>query len=173
MQMKNKKLYYFMLELILIIICLIALKFIFSYQLWSYKAIERKVFYIGYPVTIIINLPENKEIENQTIETTKLFRSLGEFKITYYCTEKYDHICNNGSPYKTANGSYPIPYETIAVDTNIIPFGSSILIEGKEYIANDRGGYIKGKRIDVAVTNHQEALDLGVKYAEVFIMREN
>ena len=39
--------------------------------------------------------------------------------------------------------------KTIAVDPSIIPYGSTVLIDGKEYLAQDCGGAIKGNKIDI------------------------
>lgn len=95
--------------------------------------------------------------------------SLGRFRITYFCTEEYPHICNAGSPYITATGVKPKPYFTISVDPRVIPLGSIVIIDGTQYLAEDTGGAIKGKRIDMCVADHQEAKNLGVYYADVFI----
>lgn len=43
------------------------------------------------------------------------------------------------------------------------------MINGKIYKAQDCGGAIKGNRIDVYFKNHNDALNFGVQYAEVFI----
>lgn len=93
---------------------------------------------------------------------------LGTFTITYYCTEKYPHICNGGPPYKTATGTVPTPGRTIAVDKNVIPLGTHVIINGHEYIAEDTGGAINGNRIDIAVASHGEALQLGTKTYKVY-----
>lgn len=95
--------------------------------------------------------------------------SLGTFKITYYCCEKYPHICNAGPPYKTATGTTPTPKRTIAVDPNVIKLGTHVLIDGVEYIAEDTGGAINEKRIDICVKTHAEAISLGTTTAEVFL----
>ena len=58
----------------------------------------------------------------------------------------------------------------VAVDPDVIPLGSTIIIDGQEYLAADTGGAIKGNRIDIAVETHQEALELGTKTAEVWIV---
>jgi len=107
-------------------------------------------------------------------EPTGHWVSLGEFRITHYCTEPHHHICNDGNPTTTATGNTPIPYRTVAVCPNIIPYGSLLRIYGSdnEYIADDTGGAIRGNRtIDRLVTYHQQARDLGVFYAEVWIWR--
>ena len=61
---------------------------------------------------------------------------------------------------------------SIAVDKNVIPYGSKVLINGQEHIAHDCGGAIKNNRIDVYMASHEEALEFGVQYAEVFLMKE-
>ena len=59
--------------------------------------------------------------------------------------------------------------KSIAVDPNVIPYDTKVVINGNEYIAHDTGGAIKGNRIDVYFENHQDALDFGVQQSEVFI----
>lgn len=86
---------------------------------------------------------------------------IGNFTITYYCCEKYPHICNAGPPYKTATGTTPTANRTIAVDPSVIPLGSHVIIDGREYVAEDTGGAIKGNRIDIVVATHKEALRCG------------
>ena len=65
-----------------------------------------------------------------------------------------------------------IRYGDIAVDPDIIPLGSWVLIKGYGiFHAVDTGGKIRGYRIDVAYPTHEEALELwGTKYVEVAIL---
>lgn len=93
--------------------------------------------------------------------------SLGEFLVTYYCCETYPHICGTGDGL-TATG-VPVAPGVVAVDPAVIPLGSTVVIDGAEYIAADTGGLIRGNRIDIAVETHAEALDLGVRRAEVWL----
>ena len=90
---------------------------------------------------------------------------LGKFKITHYCAEKRQHICNNGPPYKTATGTDPTPGRTIAVDPNVIPLGTHVIINGHEYVAEDTGGSVESYQIDICVDTHEEALEKGTKRA--------
>jgi len=48
-----------------------------------------------------------------------------------------------------------------AVDTSYIPFGSIIEYDGVLYVALDRGGAIKGGRLDLAMPTHGECIDFG------------
>ena len=120
---------------------------------------------------------ETQRVEHQepAIQTI----SLGEFKLTAYCscqkccgyyatirkTDEYGNKIVN-----TASGSIARQGRTIAVDTSVIPFGTKVLIDGQEYIAEDRGGAIKGNRIDVYFSNHQDAINFGVQYKNVSIL---
>ena len=99
------------------------------------------------------------------------WRYIGEFKTTGYCGENYPHICNNGDSTYTATMTRPKQGRTIAVDPNVIPYGSKVRINGVEYIAEDCGGAIKGNRIDIFFTSHDSALSYGVQTCEVWIER--
>lgn len=94
--------------------------------------------------------------------------SLGVFTITHYCRENYPHICNNGDATQTATGTVPTPGRTIAADPDVIPYGTTVLIDGHEYVVEDCGGAIKDKRIDILVDTHAEALSLGIYETEVY-----
>ena len=83
------------------------------------------------------------------------------FKITAYGAD-----CE-GCTGHTYTGTVPKVDRTIAVDPDVIPRGSTELIDGKEYIAEDTGGAIKGNIIDMFVGTEAESEVIGVRYAEV------
>lgn len=95
---------------------------------------------------------------------------LGEYKITHYCTEKYEHICSAGTGLTTIGT--PVRPGIVSVDPELIPLGSKVMINGKVYSAEDTGGMIKGRIIDMAVDTHEYALECGVYYAEVYLVKE-
>lgn len=86
-------------------------------------------------------------------------------KITYYCSCSK---CCGKSDGVTSSGSKAQVGHTIAAPKSYA-FGTQIEIDGVVYTVEDRGGSISGNRFDVYVGSHQEALNLGVKYAEVKI----
>lgn len=88
-------------------------------------------------------------------------------KLSAYCVENYPHICNNGNASTTATGTKPTPGRTVAVDPRVIPYFSKVIIYGHTYIAEDCGGAIKGNRVDIAFATHREALEFGIRYADV------
>lgn len=58
----------------------------------------------------------------------------------------------------------------IAVDTNIIPLGTKVWVEGYGYaIAGDKGGAIKGNKIDVYFSSKEKALNWGRKQVKLKI----
>lgn len=92
---------------------------------------------------------------------------IGKFNATFYCS--CPKCVGNKRNIKTATGNIPIANKTIAVDTNIIPLHSIVYIKGMGfYVAEDTGANIKGRRIDIFVNNHNEALQLGKKQVEVY-----
>lgn len=98
---------------------------------------------------------------------------IGICKISAYCREDYPHICNDGDSTITATGTTPTVGRTIAVDPNLIPYGSEVTINGNTYIAEDCGGAIKGNRVDILFDTHQEALEFGIQYANVSYKEKN
>lgn len=95
-------------------------------------------------------------------------KSLGNYVITAYCTCKICCGVYSGGN-RTASGTVPTTNRTLAVDTNEIPFGTRLVINGQVYVAEDRGGAIKGKRIDMFFYTHKEALKWGRRTMEVFL----
>ena len=68
----------------------------------------------------------------------------------------------NGVVY-TSTGAVAQAGVTIAVDPNVIPYGSHVVIDGHEYIAQDTGSGLRGStpHIDIYCDSHQAALQIG------------
>ena len=92
--------------------------------------------------------------------------SLGVFSIYAYdpC-----EACSGPYGYSTATGVRAKEGRTIAVDPTVIPYGSIVIIDGHEYVAEDCGSSIKGKKIDVFMESHSATEQHGVKQKEVFL----
>lgn len=95
--------------------------------------------------------------------------ALGNYKLTFYCPCER---CNGAlGASKTASGATPAEGRTIAVDSSIIPLGSRVYIEGYgTFIAEDTGSAIKNNKIDIFVSTHERAEELGVQYANVYLL---
>ena len=112
------------------------------------------------------------EVEKDSSEPTEpIIESLGIFTATAYCCENYAHICNDGNALHTATGTVPTVGRTIAVDPTVIPYGTQVIINGHTYTAEDTGGAIKGKKVDILFATHAEAMAFGVQKVEVLVVK--
>lgn len=90
---------------------------------------------------------------------------LGAWKITFYCP--CEECCGIGASGITASEVEAVPWHTVATDQ--FEFGTKLQIEGLgEFVVEDRGVY--GEHIDVFVSDHQEALNLGEQTREVYLI---
>lgn len=110
------------------------------------------------------------ESEQEVIELSEDYvytdyQSLGEFVITHYCACGKCTLDGDGI---TASGTKATAGRTIAADPDVLPMGSTVIIDGHTYTVEDVGGAIKGKRIDIFMDSHEEALQAGVRTVEVF-----
>ena len=61
---------------------------------------------------------------------------------------------------------------TVSADWSVLPPGTRIYISGVgERIVQDRGGSIRGNRLDVWFADHSEARDFGRRQVEVKVLR--
>ena len=97
------------------------------------------------------------------------------YTITAYCSCRI--CCGAYSPEvtgresHTATGTVPAEGRTIAVDPSVIPYGTSVYIDGYGvYIAEDCGGAVKGNHIDMYFESHQAAVQFGVQRLYVTIL---
>lgn len=96
------------------------------------------------------------------------FKKIGTHRLSFYCPCA---VCNGRSDGKTKIGTKMAEGRTIAVDPRIIPLGSRVYIDGYGvFIAEDTGGAIKGNRIDVCVSSHSRAYEIGIDYADVYLI---
>lgn len=106
------------------------------------------------------------EVQNlqSQVEELQKWRSLGVFRITAYWfgEDEYGDLTSTGVKAQVNH--------TIAVDPEIIPYGSKVMIDGQIYVAEDCGGAIKNNVIDVWVENQSNSFC--VKYTEIYIKRE-
>ena len=95
-------------------------------------------------------------------------------RITAYCP--CPKCCGQYSDGITACGHKIQPGDTFVVADRRYPFGTEILIPGysnsQPVQVLDRGGAIKGNRLDVFFATHQEALEWGVRYLDVKVRRK-
>jgi len=103
------------------------------------------------------------------IEETIKHEPFEEFEATAYCA--CSKCCGKWADGITASGTKATAKRTIAVDSNLIPLGSKVEIEGLgTYIAEDTGSAIKGKIIDIYFDTHEEALKFGRQKVNIRII---
>lgn len=129
----------------------------------------------------IIKQIKNIESNNTCNINKKYLEYLGEYKLTAYCPftcccGSYGITSSNQKSY-TSSGAVAKEGVTIAVDPSVIPYGTIVIIEidGKQYkyIAQDCGGAIKGKTIDVFFNSHEKANHFGKKYGKVYVLKNS
>lgn len=115
--------------------------------------------------------------ENERIEAALLARShaIEDCTITFYCNEQFPHICGTGDGI-AYDGTPALSWATCAVDPDVIPLGSTVMVDlGDGYglrtlVANDTG--VSGTHIDICVSGHAEAEQLGRRTATVYWCEE-
>lgn len=127
----------------------------------------------------IIKEPKNKIVQvnkNVTSRAGTTSRTLPDktassnangqiYKITAYCPCAKCCGKTNGI---TAMGTHATAGRTVAASSKF-SFGTKLNINGHTYTVEDRGGAIKGNKIDIFVNSHAEALAWGVRYLPVSV----
>lgn len=123
----------------------------------------------------IVKEPVNKIVQVQTRTVTSrgsYSRSSGSsgksgvYKVTAYCSCSKCCGKTNGI---TASGVKATANHTIATPSTFA-FGTKVVINGKTYTVEDRGGAIQGNRIDIYMNSHSEAIAWGVRYLNVDVL---
>ena len=121
---------------------------------------------IKEPVDRIVQIQKNitsrpgSTIANTSNGNTKIF------KVTAYCSCAK---CCGKKTGRTASGTQASAGHTVAASGQFA-FGTKLIINGKEYTVEDRGGAIQGNRIDIYMNSHAEALAWGVRYLPVTVV---
>ncbi len=92
-------------------------------------------------------------------------------EVSFYCP---CYRCCGKTNGITASGNYATEGVTVALPSSI-PFGTRIVIDGHEYICQDRGGAIIDYggnfiRADIYLNSHEECLRRGRYYTEGYII---
>lgn len=95
-------------------------------------------------------------------------------EVTAYCPCTI--CCGKGAMGLTASGKH-VSYnegQFVAADTDVLPFGTKLLIPGyadeQTIEVIDRGGAIKGHKLDVFFASHQQAMEWGRQWIPVTVV---
>lgn len=149
-----------------------------SQEILTYDFIETSISLVGTPSDSIL-ADESESTTSHATETRSIDgsnhkgESLGTFVITGYCPCS---ICcgkwSNPQNPVTASGAKAVAGYTIGVDPSVFKYGTKVIINNHVYEAQDTGGSISGKHIDMYFNTHREALAWGKKKIEVFAYKE-
>lgn len=114
--------------------------------------------------TVITATISGANIKAQCVVTVKNYVTMW-VKTTGYCN--CASCAGQWAGAATASGTRPRENRTIAVDKNLIPLGTKVKIGDETYVAEDTGGAIKGRKIDVYYASHGKAMAHGVKYQKI------
>lgn len=107
--------------------------------------------------------------ESDNADTSEPVREyFGICTISHYCN--CSACCGQWAGGNTASGVPPTAGRTVA--HNYLPFGTRVLINGVEYVVEDRGddNMSGGMWFDVYCGSHSEALQRGMYDAEVYVI---
>lgn len=123
---------------------------------------------VTQPVDKIVQVQKKVTSRGVTLPRVSNTSSTGGtvYKITAYCPCMKCCGKTNG---RTASGTTATAGRTVAASSNFA-FGTKLNIGGRIYTVEDRGGAIKGNKIDVFVNTHAEALQWGVRYLNVNVV---
>lgn len=93
------------------------------------------------------------------------YRYVGECTITYYCP--CSECCGKWADGLTATG-LPAGPGIVAVDKDVIPLGSTVIIDGQKYLAADTG--VTGHHVDICMADHAATVAACVGRAEVWVV---
>jgi len=97
-----------------------------------------------------------------------------QMRVTAYCP--CPKCCGEYSDGKTACGHKIRPGDAFAAADRKYPFGTEMVIAGYQNAQPvkvlDRGGAIRGNRLDVFFHSHEDALEWGVKHLDVKVRRK-
>ena len=103
--------------------------------------------------------------EQAAYEAIGVYQYIGECTITAYCP--CEECCGRWADGLTATG-LPAGPGVVAVDPEVIPLGSTVIIDGQQYLAADTG--VTGKHVDVCLLDHAAAAEAGVRTAKVWVV---
>ncbi len=128
---------------------------------WAKISVNGKTGYVSSKYLTTTKPSTSQTTTTQPTTSNSNKQLVGNFKLTFYAGDS-----------TTASGRTPRVNHTIAADTSVLPMYTKVYIEGwGTYTVEDRGGAIKGKRIDIFVANNSIAKKNGVKYANVYIVK--
>lgn len=119
----------------------------------------------GYSEDAAADSGEAEVVPEEPVAEEPSMEYLGTYTISFYCPAEC--CCGQWAWGATASGVMPTAWYTVASD---LPFGTILYIDGLgTFEVQDRG--VSGAWIDVFVSDHSEAVNNGLQYRDVYIVR--
>ena len=180
--MRIRRIVIFVVEILLLILTIIQLATIIDLRNTYKRVAEYKIEEVTDVQHVIVPMTL-KNVEQDIIEEEQNIKIkedifLGNFMITAYCScyeccGEYAlnrPIDSNGNEIVYGSiGEMLVEGYSIAVDPNVIPYGTEVIIDGITYKAQDCGGAINGNEIDVYFADHKKAQEFAVQYKDVYL----
>lgn len=117
-----------------------------------------------------INIIPEPEPPKQAVIRVKKIKENPKVKVklTAYCPCE---ACSGGYGRSTATGKRAKAGRTVAVDPSVFKYGTKFKIGNHTYTAEDCGGGVKGKHIDIFFDTHEEVEEFGMKYKKVEVVK--
>lgn len=114
----------------------------------------------------VIKPAQNAVVRRGTCDTVNGIKFKKAINVIATGYTPYDEGCTG----ITASGKVA-KFGMVAADTRVLPFGTKLYIPGYGYgVVEDRGGAIKGNRIDLCYTSLNEAFGWGVRDLTIYIL---
>jgi 3D (Asp-Asp-Asp) domain-containing protein len=161
MQKEDTRHYILALALGIIAIIFLSINAIQQTEIKKVESLQSSPIFNAVETAPIVITPPQTEIKAQSFEV---------FTITAYCSCTK---CCGKSDGITYSGQKAVEGVTIAADLNILPIGTMVEIEGiGRRIVQDKGGAIKGNRLDLYFSDHKTALAFGKQERWVTVIKE-
>ena len=150
-------------SILLIMITFAVVAIIAALALVFIKPTENKVIVVEEPMgsNITMSFKEEEPEEETCIMYAK--QSIGRYYITAY-SDLETGCKTTASGKKVHEGTIT----TCAIDRKLHKFGTVFEIDGKLYVAEDTGGLVKGKHIDIFIHDMKKMNKYGSNHQEIF-----
>lgn len=128
------------------------------------------------PLSVVSEAAETAPQHAASAHEPRYSRIIENATVTHYCI--CEKCCGKSPDHPaygiTASGREAVPGYSVAVDPILIELGTTLYLDFGDGIlqecrADDTGSSVTGAHIDLCVADHQEALELGVRTAAVYI----
>lgn len=110
-----------------------------------------------------------RQEQAEAYEAIGAYEYIGTCTVTAYCP--CAECCGEYADGVTASG-LPAGPGIVAVDPDVIPLGSTVVIDGQRYLAADTGSGVEGLHINVCMASHEETAAFGRRSAPVWVEEE-